>query len=406
MNTLIALSALGLTTLFSEIFGFKKIIRPLVLAGLSVALFFSVCDYGDAQSLFNNMITIDRFSASFAVVLIGLALLWTLLSADFFKDESNKVDHLALVVFALTGAVCMVQFSNMIMLFLGIEILSVSLYVLSGSRKSDLSSNESALKYFLMGAFATGFLLFGMALVYGGTGSFDLQQVSIALQGGASTGSLVHAGILLLLIGMSFKISAAPFHFWAPDVYQGAPTQVTAFMASVVKTAAIAAFLRLFTLGFSEQPGMWAPTLWAISALTILIGNIAAAAQKNVKRMLAYSSIAHAGYMLLAVLAGNKGAATPLLFYTVSYGVSSLLSFYILLTISNKTGTDCRFHAVLGGHSPDRRVLCKVFCLHGSTRCRLYRLGTYCRSRLFNRGLLLFPPPNGCFWSRTRGPFS
>lgn len=340
MNTLIALSVLGLTTLFSEIFGFKNFIRSIVLVGLSVALYFAVSEYGDGVSLFNNMITIDRYAAAFSAVLIGLTLLWMLLSRDFFLDDTNRVDHLALVVFALTGAVCMVQFSNMIMLFLGIEILSVSLYVLAGSRKSDLSSNESALKYFLMGAFATGFLLFGMALVYGSTGSFDLQQIAAAVQSGSQGEGMLSVGVLLLLIGLSFKISAAPFHFWAPDVYQGAPTQVTAFMASVVKTAAIAAFLRLFSLGFNTQPDLWAPTLWAISALTILVGNIAAAAQKNIKRMLAYSSIAHAGYMLLAVLAVNHGAAPALLFYTVAYGLSSLLAFYILLTISNKAGNE------------------------------------------------------------------
>jgi len=341
MNTLIALSGLGLMTLFSEIFGFKKIIRPIILIGLLTALVFSVADWNINQSLFNDMVLVDNYAVAFSTLLIGLTLLWFLLCNNLFFDPVTEVDHSALAVFALIGAVCMTMYSNMIMLFLGIEILSISLYVLAGADKTNLASNEAAIKYFLMGAFATGFLLFGIALTYGATGSFSLAAINTAVSNGPGPNTMMlTAGVLLLLIAMSFKVSAAPFHFWAPDVYQGAPTAVTAFMSTVVKTAAFAAFLRLFSTVFSSNTEVWSPTLWAIAALTILLGNIAAAAQENIKRMLAYSSVAHAGYMLLAILAMNQLAAGALFFYSVAYSLSSLLSFSILLIISQKTGSE------------------------------------------------------------------
>lgn len=341
MNTLIVLSVLGLVTLFSEIFSFKRATRTLVIIGLLIAAAAGIADFGKSDSLFGGMIFVDSYASAFSVLMILSTVVWLLLSGGFFTEESNKVDLLALLVFALTGAVCMVMFSNMIMLFLGIEILSISLYVLAGSRKSDGASNESALKYFLLGSFATGFLLFGMALIYGSTGSFDTATIaSVISEGRIQSSAMLTAGMLLLLIAMAFKVSAAPFHFWAPDVYQGAPTPVTAFMASVVKTAAFAAFFRLFLLCFSGSEGVWADTLWVVAALTILLGNLAAAAQKNIKRMLAYSSVAHAGYMLLALLSLNHGAASSLLFYTTTYSISSLLAFFILLIISNKTGQE------------------------------------------------------------------
>jgi NADH-quinone oxidoreductase subunit N len=192
-----------------------------------------------------------------------------------------------------------------------------------------------------MGAFATGFLLFGIALTYGATGSFSLTAIGDAVASGGNTNSaMLTAGMFLLLIAMSFKVSAAPFHFWAPDVYQGAPTAVTAFMSTVVKTAAFAAFLRLFATIFASNTDVWSTTLWAIAALTILLGNIAAAAQENIKRMLAYSSVAHAGYLLLAILSMNQLAAGAMFFYVVAYSVSSLLAFFILLIVSQKTGTE------------------------------------------------------------------
>ncbi len=341
MTTLIVLSALGLVCLFSEIFGFRKILHPLVLAGLVAAFVTNTLDWNNGQHLFNEMMIVDNYSTAFMGLLIGITFIWCLMSPEFFIEPSSEADHFALIIFSLIGAMVMVTFSNMIMLFLGIEILSISLYILAGSNKTNLASNEAALKYFLMGAFATGFLLFGIALIYGVTGSFNLEAISSFLvKNGVQNSAMMMVGILMMMIALSFKVSAAPFHFWAPDVYQGSPTVITAFMSTVVKTAAFAAFFRLFLHTFNAVPTIWAPTLMIISGLTILVGNITAVYQTNFKRMLAYSSISHAGYMVLALLAMNASAPSSLLYYTTAYSVSSITAFAILLLISHKTGND------------------------------------------------------------------
>jgi NADH-quinone oxidoreductase subunit N len=341
MQTLVALSGLGLLTLFSEIFGFRKIVRPMIVVGLLLTLVLTSQDWNRPQHLFNDMLVIDNYAVAFSFLVVALTLVWLLLSSGFFQEPSTEVDRSALVVFALIGAVCMVNFNNMIMLFLGIEILSISMYILAGSEKNNLSSNEAALKYFLMGAFATGFLLFGIALMYGATGSFSLSQIATSVATISPQNSiLVTVGLFMLVIAMAFKVSAAPFHFWAPDVYQGSPTPVTAYMSTVVKTAAFAAFFRLFNTCFAVNAGVWSETVMVISALTMLLGNIGAAAQSNIKRMLAYSSVAHAGYMLLAILALNGLAAGSMFYYATAYSISSLLAFFILYTVSNKTGLE------------------------------------------------------------------
>ncbi|HRI41278.1 MAG TPA: NADH-quinone oxidoreductase subunit N, partial [Bacteroidia bacterium] len=268
-------------------------------------------------------------------------MLWFTFSSSYFEEPTSRVDHFALLVFAITGAVVMTSFSNMIMLFLGIEILSISLYILAGSNKSNLASNEAALKYFLMGSFATGFLLFGIALLYGATGSFNIALIAEKIAAnGLDQPVMITAGLFLMMIAMAFKVSAAPFHWWAPDVYQGSPTVITAFMSTVVKTAAFAAFLRLFSGAFASIAINWSETLFIISALTIAIGNITAVFQTSFKRMLAYSSIAHAGYMTMALLSQQGQSGGSLLFYTAAYSVSSLAAFAILYLVSNKTGNE------------------------------------------------------------------
>ncbi len=341
MNTLLVLAGIGIFGLFSEIFRFKKALLPVVFLGLAAALATIVCDWNTNVSYFNNMMQVDNFSLAFSAVMIGITMLWFIISPGFFTDETSKSDHFTLILFALTGGVLMSSFNNMVMLFLGIEILSISMYILAGSNKKSLASNEAAFKYFLMGSFATGFLLFGIALIYGATGSFDIDVISTRLsEGNMNSSVMLFAGILLTMIAMSFKVSAAPFHFWAPDVYQGAPTVITAFMSTVVKTAAIAAFFRLFIHTFTSMAEVWHTALMIISAATILVGNITAVYQTNVKRMLAYSSIAHAGYMLMAIVSMNTSAPSALLFYAIAYSVSSIASFTILLMVSNSTGND------------------------------------------------------------------
>ncbi len=283
----------------------------------------------------------DNFSLAFTGLMIVLSLIWFIMSPTFFEEPSSKTDHYALIIFALIGAQLMASFSNMLILFLGIEILSICLYVLAGSRKSDLASNEASLKYFLLGAFATGFLLFGMTLIYGATGSFNIQKIySYFLENAAAPSTLAVAGALLMLTAMAFKVSAVPFHFWAPDVYQGSPTVVTAFMSTVVKTAAFAAMFRLFQDAFQSISGVWENTIWVIVVATILLGNITAVYQTNFKRMLAYSSIAHAGYMLMSILAITPGSASSLFFYTAAYSISSITSFAVLLLVSRSSGDE------------------------------------------------------------------
>jgi NADH-quinone oxidoreductase subunit N len=341
LNTLLVLAGLGIFGLFSEILRWKKALLPVVYLGLIGALVTVVMDWNTDIMYLNNMMKVDNYSLAFTALMIVITLLWFIVSPGFFKDETSKSDHFTLILFALTGGVLMTSFNNMLMLFLGIEILSISMYILAGSNKKNLASNEAALKYFLMGSFATGFLLFGIALIYGATASFDIEVIGNQIAAGNPTSSwMLYTGILLMLIAMSFKVSAAPFHFWAPDVYQGAPTVITAFMSTVVKTAAIAAFFRLFMHSFAGMSEAWHTTLMIISGASILVGNITAVYQTNVKRMLAYSSIAHAGYMLMAIVAMNAEASSALLFYTVAYSFSSIASFTILLLVSNSTGSD------------------------------------------------------------------
>ena len=341
MNTLLIIAGIGVFGLFSEIFRIKKTLLPVVFLGLAAALGTTMLDWGTNVTYFNNMMQVDNFSLAFTAVLIGVTFLWFIVSPGFFLDETSKSDHFTLILFALTGGILMTSFNNMIMLFLGIEILSIAMYILAGSNKKSLASNESAFKYFLMGSFATGFLLFGITLIYGATGSFDLDVITTQISSGNLNSSvMLFMGILLIMIAMVFKVSAAPFHFWAPDVYQGAPTVITAFMSTVVKTAAIAAFFRLFVHTFTAMADVWQMILMIISAATILVGNVTAVYQTNVKRMLAYSSIAHAGYMIMAIVAMNEAASSALLFYALAYSVSSIASFTILLMVSNSSGNE------------------------------------------------------------------
>ncbi|MFI5149836.1 MAG: NADH-quinone oxidoreductase subunit N [Bacteroidia bacterium] len=345
LKELLILTGLGVLALLAEIFNFKKVLFPLVLTGLAAVIAVCVVDWTPQDTdryFFTQMLNVNHYALAFTIIIILVSIFWFLMSEKYFTDETNITDHFALVLFALVGAFLMVSYSNLTMLFLGIETLSIPMYVLVGSKKNDLASNESAFKYFLMGAFASGFLLFGIALIYGVTGSFDLSHIAqFVSKSGGSLPPLFFVGGLLMLVGMSFKVSAAPFHFWAPDVYQGAPTVITAFMATVVKTAAFGAFFRLFWVAFNGASAEWSHILWGMAALTLLIGNITAVYQQHVKRLLAYSSIAHAGFMLIAILAMSKMAASAILYYSIAYSLSSLCAFLVLyLLMQNRAGDD------------------------------------------------------------------
>ncbi|HEX8515049.1 MAG TPA: NADH-quinone oxidoreductase subunit N [Bacteroidia bacterium] len=340
MTALILLSALGVIALLAEIFSFKKLLYPVIILGLITTFVLNLVDWNTDKTWY-GMMRYDNFAVAFSSVLIGITTLWFVMAEGFFKEESSLTDHFALILFALVGGVVMVSYTNMTMLFLGIEILSIPMYVLAASKKDDVSSNEAGFKYLILGAFSTGFLLFGITLIYGATGSFDLPTIADYITSNAGTvPGILYVGVLLMLTSMVFKISAVPFHFWAPDVYQGAPTSVTAFMSTIVKTAAFAAFLRLFASTFAGAGGVWIDVLCVIAALTLLVGNITAVVQTSIKRTLAYSSIAHAGYMLLALIALNQFTQSSVLFYTLAYSIGSIASFGVLSIVTAARGND------------------------------------------------------------------
>ena len=354
MNALILLSGLGVFTLLAEIFRLRKFLVPIVMLALLGVFAANITEWNHTKSYYNDMMLVDNFAVAFTGLLVFVSFLWMFLAKPYFENGENRADRLALVVFALVGAVVMVSYANLTMLFLGIEILSISMYILAGSRKSDKHSNEAAFKYFLMGAFATAFLLLGIAFIYGAAGSFHLSKIAEYAQAmPADTAGFFYAGILLMLVGLAFKVSAVPFHFWVPDVYEGSPHEVTAFMSTVVKTAAIAAFFRLFSTCFTTLSPSWTTVLWILSALTILVGNITAVYQTNLKRMLAYSSISHAGYMLIAILAMNKLSAGAIFYYAAAYSLSSLAIFAVLIEVDRVKGnSDMRSFAGLAANNP------------------------------------------------------
>ncbi|MFZ4456164.1 MAG: NADH-quinone oxidoreductase subunit N [Bacteroidales bacterium] len=341
MYAIITIGIVAIITLLFGAFEKKKAILPIVIVGLIGALVASVFEWNQSLHLFNEMYIGDNFGVAFNVVLILSTLLVFLFASAYYKPVKKPLEDVySLMLFALAGGLMMTSYGNLVMLFLGIETLSISLYVLAGSKKFDPSSNEAAMKYFLTGSFASGFLLFGIALLYGATGSFNLAEIqAYVLANHTALPAIFVIGFLLLAVGMTFKISAAPFHFWAPDVYEGSPTLITSFMATVGKVAAFAAFYRLINSCFADAEPVWKTTFTVFSIATILIGNFSALSQDNVKRMFAYSGIAHAGYMLIALVALKTSAAGVLLLYSVSYSVATITAFAVLIMVRETTGS-------------------------------------------------------------------
>lgn len=343
MSAIITLSLLAILVLYLGLFKAHKALLPVSLLGLVAAVVLYGVQWGTAaEPLYSGMVLFDHFAVAFSVVCVVLTALVLLLSKDYFDKSSPHVaEYYALILFSLTGAVLVVSFHNLAMLFIGIEIMSVALYILAGIRKKDFASNEAALKYFLMGAFSTGFLLFGIALLYGASGSFDLAAIKdYVVANPHEVSPLFYAGILLLIVGLAFKVGAAPFHFWTPDVYDGAPILVTIFMATVVKTAAFGGFLRLFYFCFVPLQDFWMPVLLVMTIITLFLGNITAIVQQSVKRMLAYSSISHAGYLLFAIVAIGTTSADSVLFYATAYSLSTIIAFGALILVKKATGSE------------------------------------------------------------------
>lgn len=342
MTTIISLTLLGVLVLLTGILKKKAVQLPLILAGLLVSLALTISEWNSAQQFFHGMLIIDNTAVAFSAVLIFSTFLIFLFAAHYYRGVQRPLDDIyAVMIFALVGAVLMTSYGNLIMLFIGIETLSIALYVLAGSHKEAITSNEATLKYFLLGSFLSGFLLFGIALIYGSSGSFDLFKIQLFVVGhGGNLPPMFLAGLFMLIIGLAFKIAVAPFHFWAPDVYEGTPTLLTAFMATVVKTASIIAMYRFFSHTFFGIHGVWETTIWILAALTILLGNFTGVYQPNLKRMLAYSSISHSGYMLIAVVSFGPLSENALLLYTLTYSIATISAFGILILIREANGND------------------------------------------------------------------
>ncbi|MDP3930256.1 MAG: NADH-quinone oxidoreductase subunit N [Bacteroidota bacterium] len=335
MNTLIYTSILGFLCMVLEIFNVRKLIVPLLVLGLALIFGLNLNDWNSNQSFFNNMVRIDNFSVAFSGLAIFVTLLIFILATDYYAEDHNHIsDYMAILTFILVGALMMFNFANLTMLFLGIETLSIALYIMAGSKRFDIRSNEAGFKYFLMGSFASGFLLFGIALIFGATGSFDLAKIAdYTIQNQQNISPLFYTGMFLVVFAMLFKVSAAPFHFWAPDVYHGSPALVTAYMSTLVKIAAFAAFYKLLSGTFFYTFEKVAPVLNAVAILTLAVGNLMALSQTNFKRLLAYSGISHAGYLMLIILTAKNQTAGALFYYSLAYALSTLAAFAVAIPV-------------------------------------------------------------------------
>lgn len=331
MNTLILITILGIFSLVAEIFNARKAIVPVTIFGLLGILGYTISSANILGSFYNNMMVVDQFSVAFSCLFIIVTIFLVALSHEFYKDQATKIsDYAAIKVFLLAGAVAMVSFGNLAMFFLGIEILSISLYVLAASNRLSLKSNEAGMKYFLMGSFASGIILFGICLVYGAIGSFDLLIINKVIHT-SNYPQWYNIGLIFLVIGMLFKIATVPFHFWAADVYEGSPGLTTATMSSLAKIVAMATLYKLVTALFPFQTYGFQMIVVVVSIASMVLGNIMALGQNNVKRMFAFSGVSHAGFMLSTLLIANSSGI--LLYYACAYAIAGIGFFAVVLYV-------------------------------------------------------------------------
>jgi len=338
MNALILSAVSGVIMMFSG-FALKnsgiRILAHVLLAAIIIATALELrgVTFFDINTI--GMLAFDNFALLFTLIATACTFVFFLLSAkDMEKVGLHYSDYFALIFFILSGVVIAASFTSLLLLFLGIEIISIPLYILTGSDKRNLKSNEASLKYFLMGSFSTGLMLMGIALIYGATGTFQTVGINLPVD---NVPVLFITGLLVLLFSLSFKVSAAPFHFWTPDVYDGAPAVFTSFMATIVKAASFIAFMRLFSDAFRNIGSEWKLIVAIIVAATLFIGNITAVFQQSVKRMLAYSSIAQAGFMMLAVYTLTAEAREGLLLYAAAYSLATIGIFAVLIKMKDYT---------------------------------------------------------------------
>jgi NADH-quinone oxidoreductase subunit N len=361
----------GLVVLLRDLFigerESKGMLAVLSLVGLGLAAGEAVLLWGASESAFNESLVLDNFAIFFTLIFLLIAGLTILSSIQYVRQTGiHEGEFYALVLFATVGMILMAGANDLIVFFLGLETMSLAVYVLAGIWRADSRSSEAAMKYFIMGAFATGFLLYGIALIYGAAGSTNLNRIAAYLAEQPREWPLyLVGGGFLLLAGFAFKVGAVPFHFWVPDVYEGAPTPVTGFMSTAVKAAAFAAWGRILMHKLSPLDGDWVFPLWVIAIGTMTLGNLLAITQTSVKRMLAYSSIAHAGYLLIAVVVGEEWGGLSLMYYIVAYALMTVGAFAVLsfLAEGNNTRETYGDFAGLGFKRPFIALAMAIFML-------------------------------------------
>jgi len=342
---------------------------PLVtLIALVGALVGAIVANGDPGAAFQQMLVVDGFATFFRVLVLAVGLLAFFISGPYLARERDRTgEYWGLLLFSLVGQCLMAAANELMMIFIGLEISSIATYIMAGYLRGDRRSNESALKYFLLGSFATAFFLYGIAWIYGITGSTNLLEIRrvISDPGTSVSMALVGMSAALMFVGFAFKISAAPFQIWAPDVYQGAPAPVAAFMSAGPKAAAFAILVRVFMTAFEPIAPRWEPIFWVVALATMVVGNFAALTQTNVKRLLAYSSIAHAGYVMVAVTAHNLVGIQAVMFYLASYAFMNVGAFAVVTHFARKGEKFLNVEdmAGLGVRRPGLAALLTIFLL-------------------------------------------
>ncbi|MGD0657816.1 MAG: NADH-quinone oxidoreductase subunit N [Syntrophorhabdales bacterium] len=339
----------------------------LTLAGGIAAFCFAIRLWGAKADLFNALYVVDDFGTFLKYIFLAILLLVSLISLAYTRrEEIVSGEYYSLLLFAVFGMMVMVSSNSFVTIFIGLEVMSLSIYILCGLLKGSLRAIESSLKYFLLGSFGTAFFLYGIALIYASAGTIDIQAVRAVAIGKQLGGNAIFlTGMALLIVGFGFKIASVPFHMWTPDVYEGAPTSVTVFMATGVKAAAFGAFLRVFYTAFYPLITEWSPVLWFMAVLTMCVGNITALLQNNMKRLLAYSSIAHAGYILIAFVTGDRLLSSSVLYYLLAYTFMNLGAFTVVILLGRKgeEHEDIDSYAGLAARHPFIALCMTIFLL-------------------------------------------
>jgi NADH-quinone oxidoreductase subunit N len=359
----------GLVVLLAE--SFRNQNERMPLAGLPIiGLIGAGISSGflwDRNATSFGVVTADNFALFVNLVLVAVGILTVVFAAQTLeRDRLPAGEFYTLILFAIVGMMLMVQSSDLLLLFLALETMSIAVYVLTGIRRDQATSTEAAFKYFLLGAFASAFFLYGIAFIYGVAGSTSLDRIGSVIAAQSMSGNpMILLSVGLLLVGFGFKVAAVPFHMWSPDAYEGAPAIVTGFMSTGVKAAAVAAFARVFLSALEPMITEWAPVLWVIAAATMIVGTVLGVAQTSLKRMLAYSSIAHGGYLLVALVAGNDVGKAAILYYLAAYALTNLGAFGVIALLGSRerANDDLRDYAGLWYSHPGLATLMTIFLL-------------------------------------------